>query len=314
MSPLDSPDVFRAVLENLQVGVYIVDPDRRIVFWNRGAEQISGFLSQEVIGRCCRDEILVHCDGNNVQLCQQGCPLHTCLRDGKSSAAEIFLRHKDGHRVPVHIRATPIKDSSGNIVGAAESFEEPRISAATDRRTSGPSASLDHITGLPSADASRTALAHYLAEFNEHHVAFSVLRIHVDRLSQFIANHGPDAGGQLLRIVAQTLRNALRPSDFLGCWGDHEFVVLFTIHRRKALARVCERLRAISSCAGIRWWGDRLSVTLSMGGAIANSGDTQETLLQRAESGLDRSVEEGGNRLTIGGPSAPLPYEGPQCL
>ena len=60
MSDLLHPDVFREVLEELQVGVYFTDLQRRIVFWNSGAERISGYLRQEVLGRNCRDNILVH--------------------------------------------------------------------------------------------------------------------------------------------------------------------------------------------------------------------------------------------------------------
>jgi len=299
MSPLDCPGVYREILESLHIGVYVVDRERRIVFWNRGAEQISGFLGQEVLGRSCRDEILVHCDNENVVLCAERCPLLETMRDGKPSSAEIFLRHKAGHRVPVHMRVIPIKDEHGNVLGAAETFEEPKVSACNDRRNPNTPQSLNHVTGLPGDKASRSALEQHLAAYREHRIAFSLLRVHVDRLSQFMANHGADAGGQLLRIVAQTLRNALRPSDFVGCWAEHEFVIILNIHRQKALTRVAERLRAISSCAGIRWWGDQLSVTLSLGASVVEPEDTVETLLQRADRGLDRSVEAGGNRLTF---------------
>lgn len=306
--PLDNPEVYRSVLERLHTGVYIVDRERRIVFWNRGAEHISGFLSQDVVGRCCRDEILVHCDSNNVVLCGDRCPLLNTMRDGRSTEAEIFLRHKFGFRVPVHIRAISIKDAKGNVIGAAESFEEPRISVETERRSAAPMVRVDAATGIPDDKASQTALDSAFGSFLEHHVAFSVMRIHVDGLSHFTANHGPDAGMQLLRVIAQTLRNALRPGDFLGCWSEREFVGILPLHRRRALFRVTERLRSLGNCAAIPWWGDRLSLPLSFGLVTTEPGDTLETLLARADKALDRSIDEGGNRYTFGMPeSDPAP-------
>jgi len=298
-SPLDNPEVYRAVLEDLHTGVYFVDRDRRIVFWNRGAEQISGFLSQEVIGRSCRDEILVHCDANNITLCGDHCPLLETMRNGRPSSAEVFLRHKSGQRIPVNIRALPIKDSKGIIVGAAEYFEEPRVSGFCERRCSDTANRLDEVTGLPSDGASEKALEQHLLLFKEHHLAFSVFRVHVDRLGHFTANHGKDAGGQLRRVVAQTLRNALRPEDFVGSWAENEFLIILKVHRHKALARVAERLRAIASCAAIEWWGDRLSITLSFGIYSVQAGDDMETLMEKAERALDRSIDEGGNRFTF---------------
>ena len=312
-SPLDNPEVYRSVLERLHAGVYIVDRERRIVFWNRGAEHISGFLSQEVVGRCCRDEILVHCDSNNVVLCQNACPLLETMRDGRTTEAEVFLRHKLGFRVPVHLRAIPIKDADGNVIGAAENFEEPRVTAGSERRGTTAIVRADEITGLPNHGASKSAVEGAFENFKERQVAFSLLRVHVDGLSHFSVNHGPDAGSQLLRVVGQTLRNALRPGDFLGCWAEREFVGIVPIHRRRALFAVVKRLLALGSCAAITWWGDRLSLTLSFGLATVQAGDTVETLIARADRALDRSVDEGGNRFTFCVPEAELSAEAESC-
>jgi diguanylate cyclase (GGDEF)-like protein len=222
------------------------------------------------------------------------------MRNGKPSSAEVFLRHKSGHRVPVHIRAIPIKNRTGAIVGAAEYFEEPRICACDDRRASTTPGSLNPVTGLPSDLDSKSKLDQYLSAFQEHNISFSILRVHVDRLSHFTANHGLAAGEQLLRMVAQTLRNALRPEDFLGSWAESEFLIILKIHRRKALLRVAERLRAIAGSSAIQWWGDRLSITLSFGVAIIQPEDELDLLLSRADDALDQSIDGGGNRVTLG--------------
>ena len=57
MVDLADPRVFEAVVDSLETGVYLVDHDRKIVYWNRGAERISGYKRHDVTGRFCRDDL-----------------------------------------------------------------------------------------------------------------------------------------------------------------------------------------------------------------------------------------------------------------
>ena len=99
---------YRDVLENLQAGVYFTDTHRRITYWNKGAENITGYSSEEVIGSSCMDNLLVHIDGKGNNLCTGKCPLSESIKDGRTREIRIFLHHKDGHRVPVWVRSDPI--------------------------------------------------------------------------------------------------------------------------------------------------------------------------------------------------------------
>ncbi|MGD1148874.1 MAG: PAS domain S-box protein [Thermoanaerobaculaceae bacterium] len=56
----NAPEFFRKVIENLHDRVHFVDPERRITYWNRGAERISGYAAQDVTESRCFDEILMH--------------------------------------------------------------------------------------------------------------------------------------------------------------------------------------------------------------------------------------------------------------
>jgi PAS domain S-box-containing protein len=94
---------YRDLLENLADGIYFVDSERRITFWNRSAEQLTGYTREEVVGRQCYDNILNHVDLEGNQLCKTLCPLARTLQDGKNRSANLFLQHKDGRRRPVSI-------------------------------------------------------------------------------------------------------------------------------------------------------------------------------------------------------------------
>ena len=59
----------RSLLDHFFDGVYVVDRQRRILFWNRSAENITGYRSDEVVGRCCADNILRHVTIDGDPLC-----------------------------------------------------------------------------------------------------------------------------------------------------------------------------------------------------------------------------------------------------
>jgi PAS domain S-box-containing protein len=115
------------ILDALPDGAYITDRDRLILFWNRAAEQITGWKREEVTGRHCRDNILVHVDKDGRPLCgKDTCPLHRAIVTGKKSTAPllIFARRADGSRVAVEASVAPVHDRSGSIVGGIEVFRD----------------------------------------------------------------------------------------------------------------------------------------------------------------------------------------------
>jgi len=242
--PLElNPEIYRAVLESLPIGVYLTDRKRQISFWNTSAEKITGYLGQEVIGRCCHDNLLMHCDENHVSLCGCACPLAQTMQDGRAREAAAFLHHKEGQRVPVRVRAIPIRDEFGAIIGAAECFEE-RSFRAIERRCSRRrmDVSLDDMTEIPDR---RATLA------------------------------GLDAA---LYAAAQTLSGGTRPGDLVGRWREDRFARLLMFPAADGVRACAERLQRLVSLDSVPWWGDRLSITASVGGTMVRPGDTVESL------------------------------------
>jgi PAS domain S-box-containing protein len=117
MIPTD-PSFYKELLDHMSDGVYFVDADRKILYWNEGAFLMSGYSAHELVGRSCQDDILCHVDYERKRLCQDGCPLSASIEDGGSHEANVFLRHKQGRRVPVTVRVQPMRGADGAIVGA----------------------------------------------------------------------------------------------------------------------------------------------------------------------------------------------------
>ena len=113
---------YQDLLDQVSDGVYFVTLDRRITYWNGGAERITGYSADEVQGHSCAEGILRHVNGAGRQLCVQGCPLRAVMKDGKPREAHVYLHHKDGQRIPVTVRGQALRDADGEIVGSVEVF------------------------------------------------------------------------------------------------------------------------------------------------------------------------------------------------
>src|ERR1700739_1141295 len=124
MSRFDDPEILRAVLENLPTGVSLVARDGKILFWNYGAERITGHLRQDVVGHLCREDFLGNPEGPTEEASPASLAVEAVLKDGKSAETQVSFRHKSGHLVPVRLRATAMRDSDGVILGAVECFDE----------------------------------------------------------------------------------------------------------------------------------------------------------------------------------------------
>src|SRR5512133_1911492 len=120
--PVDG--LYRSILDSIHDGVYFVDPDRNIVYWNHAAEMITGYTAEEVIGRRCSDCILRHCTAEGSVLCGAGCPLERTMIDGIGLEADLWLHHKNGHRIPVTVHTTAVKGDAGDVVGCVEVFSD----------------------------------------------------------------------------------------------------------------------------------------------------------------------------------------------
>jgi PAS domain S-box-containing protein len=294
---LDDPDIFRSISDNLQIGLYLTDRERRIVFWNREAERITGYMRHEVLGRLCRDGLLMHCDAEGRSLCCSDCPLASAMRDGMPQDGHIYLHHKSGHRVPVRVRVFPVRDAMGAIIGAAETFEEQAVLLFSARRRAMLAAHgcLDAATGLPNRAIVQSHLRESLSLFLEHHLPFGVLAIQVEQVEQFELKHSREALYAILQVLARSIIHLLGVDSFLGHWTDSQFLAVVSDSSLLELERFRRQIRDLVSCSGIQWWGDQLSVTVQVGCAIVEAEDTAESLLDRVQQSLQRHAAHDQN-------------------
>ena len=295
------PAHFQAVLQAVGEGVYILDEVRKVVFWNREAQRITGYTASEVVGRKCSDNILVHVDQHGRELCSGCCPVAATLKDSENRQATVYLHHRLGHRVAVDVR-TMLLDLGGGRRLAVELFHETGSRRAMqDEIAELRMLSLaDPLTGLPNRRQLEAVLDARLAAMRRNGIAFGVMFLDIDHFKRCNDTHGHQAGDAVLATVARTLFASVRPFDTVGRWGGEEFLGVFPRISRETLHEIADRLHNLVAATRAEFEGTVISVTVSIGATLANEGDDIETLIARADALMYRSKEQGRNRVTLG--------------
>lgn len=294
-------ETYRRIVDNMYEGLYFVDTDRVITYWNRAAERISGFSAEEVVGKHCHDNILTHIDANGTQLCMGLCPLAATMQDRELREAEVFLHHKDGHRVPVAVRTSPLTNEDGAVIGGIEIFTDMsnREANLLRIRELEELAFLDTLTRLANRAHVEKELATRIEESRRYGMPFGVLFLDVDHFKAFNDTWGHETGDQVLKVVADTMTANSRPFDSFGRWGGEEFLGIIRHVNRDGLVVPGERIRRAIEGAYIISNDEKIAVTVSLGGAAFQPGESAADLVRRADEALYASKRAGRNRLTI---------------
>jgi PAS domain S-box-containing protein len=119
----DENKFFWTILDALEEGVYFTNKKRQITYWNKAAEKITGFKSNEVLGKWCSEGLLCHVDDKGKSLCADECPVAKTLETGEVYKKEMYLHQKDGSLRPVHVTITPVFGNNNETIGAVEIFK-----------------------------------------------------------------------------------------------------------------------------------------------------------------------------------------------
>jgi diguanylate cyclase (GGDEF)-like protein/PAS domain S-box-containing protein len=297
---------FESIVADLHEALFVVDRERRIRYWNRAAEKLTGFTAGEVTGLRCSDNILIHIDAEGKCLCGEGCPLEATIRDGETRQAEVFMRHKSGHRLPVLVRVTPLKNEGGEITGGIELFSDNTARRALREEIAQlrQLALIDTLTELPNRRYIESHILSSLAMLLRIDMPFGLLFMDIDNFKEFNDTRGHLAGDRALKTVADTFRHAIRSFDIIGRWGGEEFLGVFPNITAEALRQTAERLRLLVEHSRVEPENHQSRITLSVGGVVASPEDTLETLIEKADTALYVSKRQGKNRITIHEPTS----------
>jgi len=277
----DRTELIESTLDGLAEGVAILGLEDELVFWNRAAASFTGFTGVELLTRAIPRSLGSLLAVESVQ------PGGERERGGL-----VHLRHKLGHELQAMRRFLVLRDGLGERIGSAVVFH--------------PAEMLD---ALPHGEAANEAAGRSQAELEERlagefedcaggGMPFGVLWIAVDQAERLHSTHGAGACEAMLGKVVNMLAQGLRPTEELGRWGRDEFLVISHERTAEMLAAHGQVLAGIARTADFRWWGDRVTLTVSVGAAQSVAGESLRRLLERAQEAMVMSIQAGGNRVT----------------
>ncbi len=279
-------EMVEAALEVYREGLALLDCEDRVIFWNRAAESMTGYPSAQVLGR--------HIPGALEGL--TSCP--TSDVDGRNASevrgSVVHAQHLRGHDLPMVTRQMVLRNGLGERIGTAAVFHSTEQKAALAHAPIGDSAEVIS----DQADLEERLEFEYQASL-QGGAPLGILWISVDQAHELRRTHGARACEAMLEAVERTLANSLPASEDLGRWSGDGFLVIARQGAGEVLAAHAQALTGVARTADFRWWGDRISITVSVGLAVAEGVEPLPDVLQRARLAMEASVHAGGNHVSV---------------
>jgi len=279
-------DLLKDLLDCVNDGVCLLDRGNHIIFWNRAAEKISGYLAQEVSGRHCSDQMELCYDANGAALHDGDCPLANVKQDGVPRENVIYIRHRQGHRLPVRMRAHAILNATGEIAGVAEIFTPTGAQGRTDLAKSARHGGHDTLTGAVNREYGELRLAQELNVMRRFGISTAWMRVDIDKIGDLLRRFGHGLVDNVLCMVAHTIHGNLNSLDALVRWEEFSFRVMVRHAVDADVRELGRRLELMVRAAHVQWWGEERDVSVSIAGVMAGPEDTVDTLESRVGAAM----------------------------
>lgn len=282
--------------DNFHEAVYIVDPNRKILYYNPVAEKISGFTKEEMENTYCYDNKLNHIDEKGKKLCLEGCPLQKSVRENVVTDNFVYLQHKKGHRIIVHVRAIPLIEN-GKVIGAIEVFTDQtkRSLLYENEKINAIIKYIDPLTGLLNRLFMKYELQTFLdkRELQE----WGIIFLDLDNFKRTNDTYGHLIGDQVLASVSNTILNFLEEDDFAFRFGGDELIVMFSKAKKETLIKKATLLQVLIKATKIRDIDDENLTNTSMGLTVMGSEANILDMIDIADKAMYQAKQEGKNLI-----------------
>ena len=223
------------------------------------------------------------------------------MQDGTSHETGVFLHHALGHRVPVSVRTSPVRDDNGTIIGAVEIFSanSSSLQILQEFEKLKQTAYLDALTSVGNRRYGEMTLSTRIYELRTHEIPFGVLFMDIDHFKLFNDSYGHKTGDDVLVMVAKSISYSLRKMDIVARWGGEEFIVILPGATDVIISSVSERIRVLIEGSFLLIGEEKVYVTVSIGATMSRSDDSAETIVSRADQLMYLSKNRGRNRVTV---------------
>jgi len=195
-----------------------------------------------------------------------------------SMMAEVDLRASNRREEEARMEANRLQDEKKAILEVASTDALTRLAnrAAFDKR-------LDEEVQIASAE----------------NRSLGLIMLDVDHFKNFNDTHGHRAGDEVLRKLGSIMQEVVRGLGFAARYGGEEFVIIAPSRDERALGRIAEDLRRRVEDTEVEFEGNRMNVTISLGGVCCGGGISPEKIVEAADRNLYKAKQSGRNRVEI---------------
>jgi diguanylate cyclase (GGDEF)-like protein/PAS domain S-box-containing protein len=282
----------QVTLNSIGDAVASTDIDGNLTFLNHSAEELSGWLSQEALGRPM-PEVFRIVDGASRETIPN--PMERAMAENRSGhlPPNSVLIRRDGLEIPVEDSVAPIHDRNKRATGAVIAFRDATVARKFAEHMAY-AAEHDFLTGLPNRMLFNNRVGQAIILAQRHRKLVAVLFLDLDGFKQINDSWGHAVGDKLLQSVAKRLVGCVRGSDTVSRQGGDEFVVLLSEveHSEEPAIIATRMLAAVSEARFIDQ--HELHVTTSIGVAVhPDDGLDPATLIKNADTAMYRAKTNG---------------------
>jgi diguanylate cyclase (GGDEF)-like protein/PAS domain S-box-containing protein len=285
--------LFKNIFDNAIEGIYITDPEGRILTINHSFSRITGYPAAEIIGT--NPGML----GSNHQVQASFVAMWSDLPRTGSWSGEIWNRKKDGSIYPQWLSVSVIKNDRQEITHYFAFFHDITELKRKEKQISILAYS-DALTKLPNRAALEHRLTKAIARANREHRLLAVFFIDLDNFKNINDSLGHDKGDQVLIEVAERLSATIRNEDTLSRLGGDEFILLSeSIDNENSVYNLANRILA-SLVQPILLPPNTIYVNASIGIALfPDDGRTSQELIKNADMAMYKAKSEGKNKFVM---------------
>lgn len=282
--------------DHFHEGIYIVDVNRKILYYNPVAEKISGFSKEEMENTYCFDNKLNHIDESGKRLCLDGCPLQKSILENVVTDNLVYLQHKKGHRVVVHVRAIPLIEND-EVIGSIEVFTDQTKDSTLykNEKMNSILKYIDPLTGLLNRLFMKDKLIKFLQ--NKDLQEWGIVFIDLDNFKRTNDTYGHLVGDKVLESVSSTILSFIEENDLAFRFGGDELIVMFNKISKDDLLNKANTLKVLINATRIRDIEDESVTSVSMGLTIVKDSFKINDMIGIADKAMYMAKKEGKNLI-----------------
>ncbi|PLX70758.1 MAG: hypothetical protein C0602_04445 [Denitrovibrio sp.] len=278
------------VFENAHDGMTIIDPSGYIVSCNSAFINMTGYNANELLGQNAN---MFRCEKHSDEF--YASIIRNLIKDSHWSG-ELWMKSKSGKFTPVIMTISGIKNSEGKLINFTTSSHD-----ITERKTYEDrikyQATHDNLTGLPNRNFFMSKLQETIEE-NDGYSHTAILFLDIDNFKNLNDTLGHATGDRVLEIIAERIKNRLKPTSFCARLSGDEFAVLFTELKNKEDAAHKSKRLIDSVYRPIILQDYELFIHMSAGLChYPENGRSASELIKNAEIAMYQAKQKGRNNI-----------------